>query len=167
MDSHNQLGDVEKIYLVDPFTGMPLNYSLQTYPFHDQTIHNPNYNLTNPVFHYIDSNDFYMYPDDHDTWKYVNGVPDSHHSLFDDTFSATKIYRIDPINADEDPYCDFFYAQSSGLPYNVAMGVLPSIEFSFCPVLQLSRSNRTVNHCKGNQDYDIASFSFVPERIND
>ena len=110
-----------------------------------------------------------MEPDDHDTWSLENG-PDhsSQHSRFDDTYSATKIYRFDPIKISQSATCDEFYVipRPRGLPYNVAMGILPSIEFSFCPVLRTT-TNTYINHCRNYQDYSTASFSYVPERIND
>ena len=100
-------------------------------------------------------------PNEHDTWEYQNGPDkDSQRSYFYDTYSATKILLIDSLPGGACvPYND-------GLAYNVAYGILPSIEFSFCPVLR-DLYGRYYNHCRTYQDYSTASFSFVPERIND
>lgn len=152
---------IDSILLIDPFTGLPLIDAVQTRP--PQFNHPSSFNIQDqPVFDFYLQYDGLMFPTEHDSWEYQNGPDkDSQRSFFSDTFSATKILRIDYLSARG---CSS--GNSGGLAYNVAYGYLPSIEFSFCPVLR-DRYGRYYNHCTTYQDYSTASFSFVPERIND
>jgi hypothetical protein len=159
--TYNPELEVSYIVLVDPLTGLPVSEAVQT---HKPPYYSTEYNISSMrVFEFNSTNTrYYMYPDDHDTWKYQNG-PDkySQRGFFTDTYSATKIFTIDNVPGSK---CDDY--DPEGLAYNVAYGILPSIEFSFCPVLR-DKSGTPYNHCWTYQDYSTASFSFVPERIND
>ena len=161
-DTTNNPGSktIDDIVLVDPFTGLPLIEAVQTrHPPYSTPEFNYQYL---PVFDFTNTYTGYISSNEHDTWEYSNG-PDkvSQRSLFSDTFSATKILRIDHLAGGS---CSS--SNPGGLAYNVAYGILPSIEFSFCPVLYITGVGY-YNHCRTYQDYSTASFSFVPERIND
>ena len=106
-----------------------------------------------------------MIPADHDTWL----IPNDHasylfpHLLLKDTYSATTILLFKRIRYHD---CQEIY-HPYGLAYNISVGILPSLEFSFCPVLHTRSSLSRFEKCDTGQNYSTASFSYVPERIND
>ena len=153
-------GPVSEIILVDPFTGLELTDALQiTYtPYYE----------SQKVF---DSNTRINPRSDFDTWNWGNG-PDriNSRSLFEDTFSATKILSLKSWD-NLAPYCAK-WATSPGISGIIAAdthwGPLPSIEFSFCPVLRTQKVQYGVFHnCLRGGDYSTATFSFVPDIIPD
>lgn len=153
-------GPVSEIILVDPFTGLELTDALQiTYtPYYE----------SQKVF---DSNTRINPRSDFDTWNWGNG-PDriNSRSLFEDTFSATKILSLKSWD-NLAPYCAK-WATSPGVSGIIAAdthwGPLPSIEFSFCPVLRTQKVQYGVFHnCLRGGDYSTATFSFVPDIIPD
>jgi hypothetical protein len=158
------VGSVSEIYLVDPFTGLELEDAVQTYhPLNPSRTYSYNIN-TLQVFDYLDYRFSQIDPLEHHTWLYTNGDQSKSdpQSIFADTYSATKILRFKSNvygcyeRRDQD---------NQGIAYNVAEGILPSIEFSLCPVLNTRYGE--FNQCHYGLDYSTASFSYIPERIPD